>query len=337
MGIVELLQGLSSAATSIIACFVVVGLVVVGTVFAIRRFREAERKSKGLSEADEDYRKAKKEDAQKLVPIDDIRDGMIIDDGGSRFTALITCTGNDFYNQNQTEQIRIQSGYEGFIRSMKDEWSFYILTENVDLDGVKDGIRETIAGLEDNLYSASERYKQLKRVYDEAKIENKPVDKDVINEMLRIQKKISGYETRLMEAKVELMYADTFDSPDYKVEKKVMVYAISWRMPMKMPLGEKLEGEALISKANEELDKKVASMIGLLSSASVNARRMRTDEIIELFYAQLHPVTSGQFKLSRYYAMQTGEGEITQTKSVAKKRNEWKSSLADKLLFGEGR
>jgi len=64
MNIVELLQGLSSAATSIVVCLIVFGIVVVLTAFTIHRFKEAERKSKGLSEADENYWKAKKEDAQ---------------------------------------------------------------------------------------------------------------------------------------------------------------------------------------------------------------------------------------------------------------------------------
>lgn len=336
MEIINSLNSIRDSFLFIIAAIILLIIGFLGSFFIIRHFKNRDEQAKGITEDGKNYRDRKTENAEDFVPIDDITENMVIDEDYTRFTALITTTGTDFYNLGMAEQLQIQRGYEGFLRATKDRWAFYHLSENVDLENVKNGLHASIRQIEENLFSAGERYRKLRSEYDRNKAKNEPAPESLIDEMLRLQTRISGFQMRLQEAKAELSFADTFDSPDRNVEKSVLVYTFSWVYRPGL-LEKRLEGQALTEKANTELDRITGQYISLLSSSGITARRMTTEEIIELCYAHTHPVTCGQWKLSRYFAHQVSDGDIIRTKTVARKRKEWKDSLVDQIMFGKKR
>lgn len=335
MGFLQNLDNLRIVAVLIIIAIVLLFAAVIGIFLIVRHFKNKDDAAKGVTEDGKNYQETKRENIEEFVPIDDIAGGCVIDEDYTRFTAIIKTTGSDFYNKSEEAQIAVQAQYEGFIRSTTEPWSFYHLSQNIDLDNVRTNIDRCISSIEESLFASTERYKQLRNMYNEAKSKDVPPDEKLVDEMLKLQTRISGFQLRLREAREELSYANSFDSPDRSVEKSVLVYTFSWNYAA-TPFEKKLSNRERVEKANEELDRTCAQFISLLGNAGVSARRMTTDEIVELCYAHTHPVSCGQFRLSKYFRHQVEDGGIVATKSVQNRRHEWKNNLVNQMLFGKG-
>ena len=232
----------------------------------------------------------------QFLPIDDIRDGMVIDEGGKRFTGCIECSGIDFYSMDQGEQILVQNGFISMIRVLREDTCFLQVPENVDLSYKIKQYEEILEGIlgelnlvrneRDMLFEKAEEY-----VRDERKVPEK-----LSQDLSRLEELMHSLDFRYRHVTEEIELAKLMQSSGGGVEKMRRFILFSWRQEEGL-LEEVLFGEELRKKAAEELDKKAAHLIGGLQSARVSARRLSTEELTEQFHRQLCPVTGQIYDL----------------------------------------
>ena len=88
-------------------------LVLVGSLLFYIGFKRKRRVK--MEDIQTDYSMLKRMDSVDYLKFDDILDDMIIADHGTRFIAVISCKGFEFFSAHITDRINTQNGYRSFI------------------------------------------------------------------------------------------------------------------------------------------------------------------------------------------------------------------------------
>ena len=64
------------------------------------------------------------DDIRNFLPFDDIKDNMIVQEKGERFTAIIECHGINYYLMSEAEKISVEEGFIQFLNSLLFKFMF---------------------------------------------------------------------------------------------------------------------------------------------------------------------------------------------------------------------
>ena len=275
-------------------------------------------------------------EASDFIKIDDIDDGMVIDENGQRFTACLECSGVDFYSMDAGEQLVVQNGFISVIRQFRGDVSFLQVPENVDMSYKVKQYEEILQRLEKELKTVvGQRNLLLDRADDYVRT-GKQVPKQVKVELDDLEERMHALDFRHKHATEERDLALLMQSGQGGVERMRKFILFSWSDGGGV-LNEALTGDDLRKKASQELSKMSSQLITGLQNARVTARRLSTTELVEQFRKQFHPVTgqAGDVELVTGY-MESAEGPVL-TDTYRKKLSDYKkSSVQDSVmsLFG---
>lgn len=275
-------------------------------------------------------------EASDFIRIDDIDDGMVIDENGQRFTACLECTGVDFYSMDTGEQLVVQNGFISVIHQFRSDVSFLQVPENVDMSYKVKQYDEILARLEKELKTVVGQRNLLLDRADDFDREGRQVPQQMRSDLEALEERMHALDFRHQHATEERDLALLMQSGQGGVERMRKFILFSWTEGGGV-LSEALSGEDLKRKASQELSKMSSQLITGLQNARVTARRLSTTELVEQFRKQMHPVTgqAGDVELISGYMESGGDPVITDT--YQKKLSDYrKSSVQDSVmsLFG---
>ena len=269
-------------------------------------------------------------ESRDFIPIDDIRDGMIIDGKWTRFTAALLCAGSDFYSDTIEEKLRKQNGYISFWHTITTDVTYRQSTERVDLTYYREKLEKTYAALEEKLYFQNERYKTVRTDVEKLQEKEEPVPPALMTELALLQRQMDATDFNLRHLRSMMDHANAFQD----TEKSVKAYLFSWQDAGGI-MNSGLTGEALLRKAAGELDKMAGQFIRLLQSSGVTARRATTEELIDLVRRETHPHSGSIFSTADIYAETSWKDDVVQTDAAEKLRRQYVENLAERLVYGD--
>lgn len=307
-------------------------------IFMYNRVVKSRLKNKETTDKKEEKKEkeTKYADAIALVDIEDIvgdqRGGVIIDENGTRFTAVLICTGSDFITDDATEKLAKQNAFDAFLLAQTDPFIFSQSPENVNLDS-------TIANIERYSEEGKEahdrivaQYNEKFALWDQREREGKPQSQELareINDLVDANESIR-WLNRYRDVMVERCHAYASHST---FEKRVAKYAYSFYKPGGV-LSTRLTDEELLEVAETKLDEKGNAMIVQLAAAGVSARRASAKEIIELCYKQTHPITGSGFGIDNLMTQTHHNDHVIVSHELSKANEAFESSLVEEMTFG---
>lgn len=201
---------------------------------------------------------AKQSTTQEFIPIQEIRDGIVIlRNGGMR--SVVLATSLNFALKSADEQNAILSEFQNFLNSL--DFSIQIFAQSKKLD-----IRPYIALLED-------RYKE--QTTDLMKIQ--------VREYIEFVKSFVE-STNIMSKSFFVVVP--YDPPILTASKN----PISNMMPGKVtPASAKISSDAQFAEYRSQLEQRVAVIEQGLVRCGIRAAELGTEEVVELFYKIFNP------------------------------------------------
>ena len=272
-----------------------------------------------------------RKDAAELIPIEDIRNNMIIERGGKRFSAVITCTGTDFYTKNLDEKIAIQNNYIDFMFALEEPVTFRQYDEGVNLDYTMDKLKKVYHEIEAELFQRTENYRDLLKQY-----QDNPGPKDDPSDALyqtlaREKKKLESLQWRLDHIRSELTYLDKVSGGNSASQRQKLTYVVSWEPDMNQKLSNL--STPLEETAAKELNRLCRVKIRQLSDAGAIARRATTKELIDMCRRHAAPYSSNLYTIDQVMDS-TYFDDITTTEMLDKRNSEFDRDVADRILSG---
>lgn len=284
----------------IIANFLIVAiiiLVVIGSIAAVffYRYYKMKRREK-LSDLSVDYSQLKRNNALDYLKFEDIRDGMIVSENGTLFTAVISCRGFEYESAHVAERVGCQNGYRGFINTIDIPITYRQYCTDVNLSGTCEMYKAAYEEVEEKLFflnedfeSAKKTMETMERQYGEGAIKN-PDYIQIVDVLEDMRKQLENLKWRRFHLLDQLEYAKQLQGrksdPTFHE-----TYIVDWKyVASNFPVD--LSTEEIYARAIDELYSLTTTKIKALSGAGVRARRCSTKELIEMCRRHFNPVSS---------------------------------------------
>lgn len=326
------MQLLNQIQTILMLTIVLIGLFSV-IIFLVYFFY---RKKNGEVDGKYDMaRTAEVYDSSGFLPIEDIRNGMIIDDDGQRFTAAILCSGSDFYSDNIDEKVRKQKAYISFWHTVREDICYRQSPEDINLGHTIEKYRNAYGRIEMQLFSVNEEYEKRREVYDRARRSGQTPDPAFEDMLIKLQEKQKHLSWRLKHIQDEIALCESMSGNSTENEKKQKAYIFSWHDAGGIR-GTGLKKDQLEDMASRELEAKASRMIHMLSSAGVTAKRATTADLIDLVRRTTHPYTGNLFSYAEMEKNSVVDGDFIRTDSFRKLKDEYRKEVIERTVFGNG-
>jgi hypothetical protein len=280
------------------------------------------------------YRHIIEVDSEEFVPIEDdgIKDQMIIEKGGKRFTAIIRCRGFDYYTSNVEEKIRTKNHYVSFMSSLTEPMTYRMYGEDINMENTMKMYQGAKENTEEMLYNLSESYKEAQADWEAVKGTGSVKEEELYKYLLDLQKKLISFDWRLFHIEDQINYISKVSGPAAGRQKLAQTYVISWKNPGG-PLSNYLSDEELYKKAIVELNKSCRTKIRQLNDCGVSAYRCSNDELLDMCRKHYHPKSSNIYTIkdiqnSVYF------DEIATTNSIDTMNYEFEDSLVEEIMLG---
>lgn len=287
------------------------------------------RKKKRVKEEEINYDELVRKDSIDFCKFDDMRDDMIITDGGTRFIGIIKARGFDYFQSRASEQNMTEGGYGMFINSITQPITFRQYTKAVDLDGVRENYKNAYDRTEQMLFNLNEDFNRLTSQYYDLKSEDKLTDEiewELLSQCENLASKIEVYDYRRLHLADNLNYIDQVSkvtSPE-----KVQTYVYDWTYDPLMGVSDLTDAE-IHKKAITELKRKGDAYIHALGNAGVRASRVRNDELVQMMRRHFHPLTANVFTAKDFEASNYYE-EITSSSGL--KESDYELAMQEGVL-----
>lgn len=271
-------------------------LIILALVIFIAFYFINKNNTKGKAVNDEPTTLLKREDSTSYVPMDTIKDDMIVTDNGYRFIGMIRCSGFDFYTSNASEQAGTMGGYLGFIKSIDNKITYRQFFRTVDMSHTIKMYKEAQDRINSELFNATEDFKQVEEEFK--KVKNIDIEKAerLLDELERLKKKTESLAWREYHMRDQIAYIGRISGKNSEPEA-IETYVYEWVYDAR-EFAKPLTKEEIYTKALVELDAKTRNMIIALSKCNVKAYRLNTSEIIEICRAYYKPISAEQFKMA---------------------------------------
>lgn len=285
--------------------------------------------SKKLKDDVKDYRQYSLADSSEFIPIEDIKNDMIIEMGGRRFIAVIKCRGSDFYKSNLAEKVRIKNNYTAFIQALTGPITYRQHGEEIDMGHTRKRYLAAYNHCLSDTYQLTEDYKEYKHIFDQIRGTGDPQEEELADLILKIQKKLEAHNWRLLHLESQIQYIEQVSGPGANQQKLSQIYVVDWESDAGI-LSEAMPFEELCKKAQVELEKKCRGMIHQLTSAGVSASRCQTAELIDICRRHFKPLTGNRYTVQEIVDSSFGVDIITV--GPDRLEEELDAELADRFL-----
>lgn len=313
-----------------ILIFLIMMLIV---VFAVAAFAVIYHIKKNSSEKQNtaDMSKVVRKNASDILPIEDIKDHMIIERGGNRFLAVITCVGNDFYTKSMEEKVAIQNNYIDFIFALKEPIMFRQYDEGVNMDYTYKKLNDAYQSLESQLFHKMEDFKENQKVLKDMQLRNDPELDDMILFMEQEKMHIESLQWRMDHIKEECRYLEKNTQGTFGNQRQKLTYVVSWSPSAESNLT--LSTESIYETAKRELDQLCKVKIRQLADTGAAARRCTTTELIDICRRHSSPVSANRFTMQQVMES-TYFSDVVTTDMTDRRTKQFEDDMIRNLLSG---
>ena len=310
---------------------VVLGIGVI-IFFFLRQRRDDIKDSR---EDDDGTENIEYEEIDKIFPIDDVFDNMIVCNGMKKFISVINCKGVDFYKLDAIDQLRIQNNYIDFLELEREPFCYRQSTRNADVTNTLKIYNSSLQKKEDTLYELAEEYKELEKTIKEQSSNTEEELQNILNgKKITLQKKIKALEWQCTHLESQIQRIKDM-SGDSGAQEPVKSYIFSW-LPNRMMEESGLSEEEIQKRAAEELKKKIRGKIRQLSIAGVNAWQCTNSELIDMCRIHMMPFTGNKYPVNVLNEM-TSDEYIYSTSTVNELKEYVLHDMANDVLVNDMR
>lgn len=224
---------------------------------------------------------ALKDTKEFIKEIEDIRDGILITDNGTRYIMAITCAGvGDFYDQSASEQLSVMRGYKGFVNTINSPITYKLYPTELDMDFTVNKYVEK-----------REEYLQKYKIIETTIARLKQIDSEEYMELMREKEMIAR---KIRHIAQQLEGVQFYSSSSVAMEQR-QEYVFDWKYSSS-DFDKDLTMEERFVRAKAELEVIASSKIAALSSAGVKARVCTQGEIIDACRRVSQPISVERFR-----------------------------------------
>lgn len=275
----------------IIALFVVAAIIAVVVYFV----RANKRKKRKLDEDLTDYSTFDRKDSCEFVKsIDDIKDDMIILEGGNRFIGVVGCQGYDLYSAEEEEQASTAQNFVGFVNTIKKRITYRQYSKNIDLEYTMNMYKSAHERVETRLFNVVEDIKDLENSLKNSSLSDNEKNIYKVN-IERLENEKRALENREYHLREEIEYCDAYSGSNVLPELKE-TWVFEWTYyAYDFPV--ELTKEEIYKRAQQELKTLENTFSHALSSCRVKTRRCNTEELIEMCRRYSAPLSAERYRL----------------------------------------
>lgn len=251
-------------------------------------------KAGGIYEEGKDYSMLQRMDSEDYLKFDDIKDRMIICDGGTRFVAAVRGYGFDFYRASAEVQAAVMQNFIGFINTITTPTMYRQHSKAIDVEHTMKLYERAYQKKEMELFEIAEDIRNItlsrsERVYTE---EEKRLFEERLAELNRTKKAKEWQKDHLRDQMAKLRQS----SGEHVDPERVQCWIFEWKYNT-MDFTMDLTMEQIYEKAVRELDSMANAKIHALQNCKVRAVRCSTENLIEMTRRYSSPVTSNCFRM----------------------------------------
>ena len=247
------------------------------------------------------------DDIRNFLPFDDIKDNMIVQEKGEKYTMLIGCQGINYYLMSEAEKISVEEGFIQFLNSLRFPIQIYVQSRTVNLDESIRAYYEKLDKIQIDFNRMLDKFQLLTKqgASTEELLE--------LGYQLEKKEKVLNYTKDLIES-IAYMTQNT------NVLQKKYYIAISYHTS-EAGLVNTMNPEDLYKIAYTELSNRAESICGGLVSSGVEATILDTYELTEVMYIAVNRDDADIFNIKKIIDSKISSISIT-AKSSEEKRQE---------------
>ncbi|MCI9063183.1 MAG: hypothetical protein HFJ17_01040 [Clostridia bacterium] len=245
----------------------------------------------------------------QFMNFDKIEDNMIVQKKGKRFLMVVECQGINYDLMSEVEKNAVESGFIGFLNSLKNPIQIHIQTRTINLENCISGYKERLRNIESQLAVQDEQYRQMQRQggYSIKQLNNKQME---VNRL----KNLYAYGRDIVR-NTESM------SLNKNILRKKYYIIVSYYHTNIESTDELLSEDEVKDVAFSELYTKCQSMIRVLSTTGVTGRVLDSYELADLLYNAYNRDSAETFGVNKATEAGYDELYVTSQDILDKKMN----------------
>lgn len=249
-----------------------------------------------VTEKDIDYSTFKRLDSIEYVKFDDVAEDMVIADGKKRFIGGISCSGCEFRDLEDGEQLQVIRGYLSFINVLDTQSiQFWQMARDVNLDKMVLDYREQLKKMQERQYLLTLDYEEMKAESERLPDGEAERYEEYYRTLRQLQKEITsiGYQVQQLRVQVEYLESVSGDKADPHLDQ---IYLFDW-VYNELDFTQELSAADIYAKAERQLRNKTSAYISALHNCGIKARPLSGVEILEQMRRYTHPVSAAKFRV----------------------------------------
>ena len=225
------------------------------------------------------------DDIKNFLPFDEIKDNMIVQEMGERFTMLVECKGINYYLMSEAEKISVEEGFIQFLNSLRFPIQIYVQTRTVNLDESIDGYNKRLTNMTNEFNKLLDQFQTLDR-------QGAPEEK-LLEVGYALQKK-----EKVVDYTKDLIDNISFLTQNTNVLQKKYYIAVSYHIS-EMGLINNFDKEDNYNMAYGELYNRAQSVCNAIATCGIEANILNTTDLTEVLYIAINRDDSDIFNIKK--------------------------------------
>lgn len=214
----------------------------------------------------------KKQDVFSFMEFDKIQDDMVIQNNGTKFTAIIKCKGINYNLMSDVEQLSVEEGFINFLNTLRFPIQLYVQAQTVDL-------KENLNRYRDNIRGFMEEYDDINTEYNILINSLESTDREIDEAEMRKNSALNVVEY----GQDIVRYVERLSTNKNMLQRNFYVLCSYYKSEISG--ASEFKKEELLDICYSELFTRVQTIMSGLSMCSVSSEILRSNDIAELLYS----------------------------------------------------
>lgn len=214
----------------------------------------------------------KRQDVFSFMEFDKIQDDMVIQNNGTKFTAIIKCKGINYNLMSDVEQLSVEEGFINFLNTLRFPIQLYVQAQTVDL-------KENLNKYRDNIRGFMEEYDDINTEYNILINSLESTDREIDEAEMRKNSALNVVEY----GQDIVRYVERLSTNKNMLQRNFYVLCSYYKSEISG--ASEFKKEELLDICYSELFTRVQTIMSGLSMCSVSSEILRSNDIAELLYS----------------------------------------------------
>ncbi len=213
-----------------------------------------------------------KEDIFKFMEFDKIQDNMIIQNGGTKFTAILKCKGINYALMSEIEQLSVEEGFITFLNTLKSSVQLYVQAQTIDL-------KESVRKYRENMQELDHEYDDKSTEYNILMNSLESTDEDIAS----VEEEKNSIQNVMDYGNDIIRYVERLSTNKSMLQRSF--YVLVSYYSSEISVGSDFKKEEIADICYNELYTRIQSITSGLAACSVASTVLDSNEIAELIYS----------------------------------------------------